>query len=65
MFSLLKKISDCSEQMRYVTLQHKTSRLGQILESEILDLCDSVLARAFHQYIRYYNTIIFDRDKAI
>jgi hypothetical protein len=27
----------------FVTLQHKTSRLGQILESEILVLCDSVL----------------------
>jgi hypothetical protein len=30
----------------YVTLhwvQHKTSRMGQILESEILVLCDSVL----------------------
>jgi hypothetical protein len=26
-----------------VTLQHKTSCLGQILESEILVLCDSVL----------------------
>jgi hypothetical protein len=26
-----------------VTLQHETSRMGQILESEILDLCDSVL----------------------
>jgi hypothetical protein len=26
-----------------VTLQHKTSRLGQILESKILVLCDSVL----------------------
>jgi hypothetical protein len=26
-----------------VTLQHKTSRLGQILESEILVSCDSVL----------------------
>jgi hypothetical protein len=27
----------------YVTLQHKTSRLSQMLESEILVLCDSVL----------------------
>jgi hypothetical protein len=27
----------------YVTIQHKTSSLGQILESEILVLCDSVL----------------------
>jgi hypothetical protein len=26
-----------------VTLQHKTRRLGQILESEILVLCDNVL----------------------
>jgi hypothetical protein len=42
----------------YVTLQHKTSRLSQSLESEILVL---YVARAFHQYIRYYNTITFDR----
>jgi hypothetical protein len=28
---------------KYVTLQHKTSRLGQILESDILILCDGVL----------------------
>jgi hypothetical protein len=28
---------------RNVTLQHKTSHLGQILESEIWVLCDSVL----------------------
>jgi hypothetical protein len=26
-----------------MTLQHKTSRLGQILESDILVVCDSVL----------------------
>jgi hypothetical protein len=26
-----------------MTLQHKTSRMGQILESEILVLCDCVL----------------------
>jgi hypothetical protein len=34
--------------------------MGKILESEIL-----VVARAFYQYIRYYNTIIFDRYMAI
>jgi hypothetical protein len=46
-----------------VTLQHKTSCLGQILESEILVLCDSVFQELFT--IRYYNTIILDRDVAI
>jgi hypothetical protein len=40
----------------YATPQHKTSRMGKILKSEILVLCDSV---------QYYNTIIFDRDMAI
>jgi hypothetical protein len=36
----------------YVTLQHKTSRMCQILESEILVLCDPsvLLSRAFHRY---------------
>jgi hypothetical protein len=34
------------------------------VKSEILVLCESVL-QVFHQYIRYYNTIIFDRDIAI
>jgi hypothetical protein len=50
-----------------VTLQHKTSRLGQILESDILVLCDSVLQElSTHIFIiRYHNTITFDRDMAI
>jgi hypothetical protein len=31
------------KETKYVTFQHKTSRFDQILESEILVLCDSVL----------------------
>jgi hypothetical protein len=38
---------------------------SQILESEILVLCESVLQETFHQYIRYYNIIIFDWDMTI
>jgi hypothetical protein len=43
--------------------QHKTSRLGQILESEILVLCDSVLQELSTNI--FNNIIIFDRDMAI
>jgi hypothetical protein len=38
--------------------------LGQILESEILVLFDSVL-QVLSTNIRYYNAIIIDRDMAI
>jgi hypothetical protein len=37
------KVNESFRENMYVTLQHKTSLLGQILESEILVLCDSVL----------------------
>jgi hypothetical protein len=44
----------------FVTLQHKTSRMGQILEREILVLCDSVL-QELSTNIQYYVIIIMFR----
>jgi hypothetical protein len=43
--------------MSNVTLQHKTRLMSQILESEILVFCESVLQEL--------STNIFDRDMAI
>jgi hypothetical protein len=46
-----------------VTLQHKASCMGQILEREILDLCDSVLrelsTNVFDIIIQYFLTEIW------